>query len=552
MPKYVIGMDFGTLSSRFLLVDAKSGEEITNEIVSYASGVMEEDLKGVKLPINYALQDAKDYLDSLRTGVKQLLKQAKVNPEDIIGLGVDFTASTIVPVDDKYLPLSLHNRYQHNPHAYVKLWKHHAAQPYATIATNLAINRNEPFISRYGHQISSEWLLPKVMEILYEDPLIYENTYRYMEGGDFIVTQLIGKESRSSCQAGYKALWHKKEGYPSKEYLKSLHPKLEHLYEEKITGEVKSIGEKAGVLSKTYANLLGLKEGIPVAVSYIDAHSAVPALGITEANKLLMIIGTSTCHMVLSQKEINIKGISGVVEDGIIPGFFGYEAGQSCVGNGLEWWVEHFIPQSYMQEAKRNHQSIYDLLNEKASQLKPGESGLIALDWLNGNRSILSNSDLTSVIVGLNLLTKPEDIYRALIESTAFGARVIIEQFEANGIQIDELYATGGISKKSPLFMQIYADVTGRKIYIGHSDQAVALGSAILASVAAGSDEGGYDSLTEAAHIMGKIEDKVYIPNPQHHQIYQELFMLYKKLHDDFGIHHKEFMEKLMTLRKVK
>lgn len=551
MPKYVIGIDFGTLSSRFLLVDARSGEEIGVEIIPYAHGVMEQELHGVKLPIHYALQDAQDYIDSLIIGIKNVVKKANVNAKDIIGLGVDFTASTIIPVDKAFNPLSNQLKHHNNPHAYVKLWKHHSAQPYATQATKHALKRNETFISRYGNQISSEWLLPKVMEIINDDVSIYHETNRFMEGGDFIVSKLIGYESRSACQAGYKALWHKKEGYPSNEYLKSLNPVLDKFYEDKISAQVKPIGETAGLLNKEYAEILGLVENIPVAVSFIDAHSAVPALGIVEPNKMLMILGTSTCHMVLSKHEVYVKGISGVVEDGIVPGYFGYEAGQSCVGNGLEWWVDNFIPKKYEDEAKQNNQSIYDLLNEKASKLKPGQSGLVSLDWLNGNRSVLSNSDLSACIVGLNLLTKPEDVYRTLIESTAFGARVIIDQFEMHGVQINELYATGGISKKSSLFMQIYADVTGRKIHIGKSDQAVALGSAILASVAAGTDSGGYDSIIEASRNMGKIEEKVYTPNLSNHEIYNELYDIYKHLHDDFGIHNTDFMKKLKELRLI-
>ncbi len=546
--KYVIGMDFGTLSGRFILVDVNNGNELATVVLPYKHGVMESELHGHTLPFDYALQDAQDYLEVLEKGVKQVIAEAGVNTSSIIGIGVDFTASTVLPVDENLKPLSAQPQFRLNPHAYVKLWKHHAAQPQADKAVRVAKERKETFIKRYGNQITSEWLVPKVMEIADEDPELYDLTHRFLEGGDFIVSSLVGKEVRSSCQAGYKALWHKKDGYPSNAYFKALHPKLDGFVQDKLAGEVKSIGDTAGPLSKTYADLLGLKANIPVAVAYIDAHSAVPALGITDPGKLLMILGTSTCHMVLDQKEHFVEGISGVVEDGIIPGYFGYEAGQACVGNALEWWVDNFVPKRYYDQAEALNLSIYDYLNHLAEQLVPGENGLLALDWLNGNRSILSNSNLTGVIMGLNLLTRPEDIYRALIESTAFGAKVIIEQFEKQGVLIDALYATGGISKKSPLFMQIYADVTGRPIYIGKSDQAVALGSAILASVAAGKKAGGYETIDQAAKAMGNIEDTVYEPIKQNYEVYQELFTLFKRTHDRLGI--KE--DTLITLKSIR
>lgn len=547
---YVIGADFGTLSARFLLVDPKTGKEVNTVVLSYPHGVMDQVLFGVPLPDDYALQDASDYLFVLKEGVRTLIGDAQVTGDSIIGIGIDFTASTILPVDSDMEPMSTKSEHRNNPHAYVKLWKHHAAQAHATRAAEIARKRKEPFIKRYGDQITSEWMIPKIMEILSEDKAFYEETARFIEAGDFIVSRLIGFESRSACQAGYKALWNKHDGYPSTDYFKALAPELETLVADKMSGPVKPVGSIAGYLTQSMAEQLDLKAGIPVTTAYIDAHSAVPALGITTPGKLVMILGTSTCHMVLSDKEILVKGISGVVEDGIIPGLYGYEAGQACVGNALEWFVETMVPKHYAKEADERGISPYALLEEKATRRFPGESGLIALDWLNGNRSILSDSDLSGVILGLTLRTLPEDIYRALIESTAYGARVIIEEFEREGVTIDELYATGGISKKSPLFMQIYADVTNRTIRIGKSDQAVALGSAIAAAAAAGKDQGGYDSITEASRHMGRLEDTIYVPDPKNVSRYETLYRIYRELHDGFGITNPSVMHQLKTMKR--
>ncbi len=550
MNKYSIGIDFGTLSGRVLLVDTRSGFEVAVSVVPYKHGVMEERLcEGMRLPMDYALQHPKDYIDVLKQGIKEVLEKSKVSIDDVIGIGVDFTSCTILPVDSDFKPMCFNEKYEDEPHAYVKLWKHHAAQKQADKIIALAKERDESLLKRYGYQISSEWLLPKVLQIVEEKPDLYDETYKFMEAGDWIVYQLIGEEKRSSCQAGYKALWHKQEGYPDNEFYKQLNPKLDHFVKEKLSHDVLSIGDTAGYLSDSGANLTGLKPGTPVAVAYIDAHSAVPATGITDEGKMLMIMGTSTCHMVLSKKEVFVPGMSGVVEDGIIPQFYGYEAGQAAVGNSFEWLVDRLIPKTYTDEAKSNNLSIYELLNQKAKELKPGENGLLALDWWNGNRSILSDSDLTGMIIGLNLLTKPEDIYRALIESTAFGARVIMEQFEECGISIHEVYATGGIAKKSPLIMQIYADIMNRPIKIGKSDQAVALGSAIMGAVCAKSQNGGYDTIHEAVKKMGGVDEVVYKPIPENVQIYQALYEEFKRLHDYFGQGNNDVMKTLKTIK---
>jgi L-ribulokinase len=550
--KYAIGIDFGTLSGRAVMVEVDTGREIATAVTQYRHGVMDEYLPdGVtKLDHDWALQHPLDYLDVLRETVPAVLKETGVGPEDVIGVGIDFTACTMMPIDKEGIPLCLYEEYKSQPHAYVKLWKHHAAQDEANKLNKIAHQRNEDFLNLYGGKISSEWLIPKIWQILNEAPDIYARADRFIEAADWIVLQLTGEEKRNSCTAGYKAIWHKQKGYPSKDFFKALDPRLENLVEEKLSSDIYPIGAKAGEITQRAADLTGLKPGTAVAVGNVDAHVAVPAVGITEEGKMLMIMGTSTCHMLLGTSERIVPGMCGVVEDGIIPGYLGYEAGQSCVGDHFQWFVENCVPAHYMEEARQKGMNIHKYLREKAKKLAVGESGLIALDWWNGNRSVLVDVDLTGLIIGCTLLTKPEEIYRALIEATAYGTRMIIDTFEENGVPIKELYAAGGIAEKDELMMQIYADVTNREIRISASPQTPALGSAMFGAVAAGKDRGGYDSIVDAAKAMAKVKDKVYRPIPQNVEAYELLYREYKILHDYFGKGSNDVMKRLKNIKK--
>lgn len=547
MNKYALGLDFGTLNGRAVLVNVKTGEELVTATYNYPDGVIDEVLPDGKnkLHPDWALQNPADYLGVLKYAVPEILKKSMVSPEDIIGIGIDFTSCSILPIDKEGVPLCMKEKWKGDPHAWVKLWKHHAAEPYANRLKDIALRRQEKFIHRYGDKISSEWMLPKIWQILEEAPEIYEATDRFIEAGDWLVLQLTGKERRSSCNAGYKAIWDKKEGYPSPEFFAALHPRLKNVVEEKLSTKIYSIGSKAGVLTLQMAQLTGLKENTPVAVEVIDAHSAVPATTVTQPGKMVLIMGTSTCHMLLSKEQKLIPGIPGVVEDGILPGYFGYEAGQAAVGDIFDWFISNCIPASYEREAKERGLNIYRLLEEKASKLKPGENGLIALDWWNGNRSILNNADLSGLLIGLTLNTKPEEIYRALIESTAFGTRMIIEIFINNGLPIEELYACGGMPHKDKLLMQIYADVTDMEIKIASSRQASALGAAMFGALAAGSEAGGYNSIEDAVEHMASLEKKTYLPIPENVEVYNQLFTEYRKLHDYFGRGSNQIMERL-------
>jgi L-ribulokinase len=550
--KYSVGVDYGSLSGRAVLVDVQTGEELASSVFEYPHAVMDEYLPDGKtrLAPDWALQHPTDYIEVLSHTVPDVIRQTGVSPDDIIGIGIDFTACTVLPVLSDGTPLCFLEEYKHNPHAYVKLWKHHAAQDKANKLNEIARGRGEEFLSRYGGKISSEWLVPKVWQLLDEAPDIYEKMDCFIEAADWIVWQLCGRQTRNSCTAGYKALWHKQKGYPSNEFYKALDPRLENLVDEKLSRDITPLGEKAGEITPEAASLTGLRTGTAVAIGNVDAHVSLPAVGVTEPGKMLMIIGTSTCDILLGDKECTVPGMCGVVEDGVIAGYLGYESGQSCVGDHFDWFVTNCVPASYADDAKEKGMNIHKYLREKASALKIGESGLVALDWWNGNRSVLVDVDLTGMIMGMTLLTKPEEIYRALIEATAYGKRMIIETFRENGVPVNELYAAGGIAEKDAMMMQIYADVMNMELRISASSQTPALGSAMFGAVAAGAANGGYDTIVDAAKVMGKVKDKVYRPIPENVKMYDKLYAEYKTLHDYFGRGENDVMKRLKKIRK--
>lgn len=548
--KYSIGIDYGTQSGRAVLVDVLNGNIIAQAVKEYSHGVMDEYLPdGTKLPPDWALEHPRDYLEVLEVTVPVVLKEAGISKEDVIGVAIDFTACTILPIDKEGTPLCFKEELSGNPHAWLKLWKHHAAQPQANRLNQVAAERGEEFLARYGGRISSEWMIPKIMQVLEEAPEIYELTDRFMEATDWVTMMLCGEEKRNSCTAGYKALWHKQKGYPSKEFFKALDVRLENVVEEKLSTKIYPLGQKAGELTQEAAELTGLLKGTAVGIANVDAHVAVPAVGITEAGRMLMIIGTSTCDIMLHTEEKIVPGMCGVVEDGVMPGFFGYEAGQSCVGDHFEWLVEQCIPPYVYEEAKQAGMGIHQYLTEQASKLRVGESGLLALDWWNGNRSVLVDVDLTGVLLGMTLTTKPHEIYRALIEATAYGKNMIIETFEQAGVPVEELYACGGISWKNKMMMQIYADVTNKPIKISASEQTPALGAAMFGAVAAGREKGGYDTIFEAARAMGKVKDDIYTPIPENVEAYKKLYGEYKRLHDYFGRGENDVMKRLKAIK---
>jgi L-ribulokinase len=553
MTKYAIGLDFGTESGRAVLVDVSNGNELATAVYTYQNGVIDEKLpipgKTIRLDPDWALQDPEDYLRTFKHTIPAVIKQAGVSVEDVIGIGIDFTACTMMPVKADGTPLCTMPEYRENPHAWVKLWKHHAAQPEADKINETARALNQKWLDKYGGKISSEWFFSKTLQILAEAPEIYNSADRLIEAADWVVWQLTGVETRNSCTAGYKAMWSKREGFPPDAYFAALDPRLEKVIDTKMTRTISPIGQRAGRLTSLAATWTGLKPGTAVAVANVDAHVAVPAATVTETGRMVMIMGTSICHMVLGSEEHLVPGICGYVEDGIIPGLFGYEAGQSCVGDHFAWFVENCVPARYEQEAKERGLDIHQLLEEKAARLKPGESGLLALDWWNGNRSVLVDVDLTGLLIGATLATKPEEIYRTLIEATAYGTRVIIEAFQKNGVPVKEMVACGGLPEKNKLLMQIYADVTGRELKVTASKQTPALGSAMFGAVAAGKTAGGYESIFEAARYMASLKDEVYKPDSANQKVYDQLYAEYLRLHDYFGRGDNKVMK---TLKRIK
>jgi L-ribulokinase len=547
--KYAIGLDFGTESGRAVLVDVSDGREVAEAVHPYQNGVIDEVLpgSGVRLPPDWALQDPADYLEVLKTILPAVLQASRVDPADVIGLGVDFTANTILPVQADGTPLCFLPEYRSHPHAWTKLWKHHSAQPEANRMTEIAHRRGEAFLKHYGGKISSEWCIPKVWQMVDEAPEIYAAADRIIEAGDWLVWQLTGVETHNSCAAGYKSLWSKREGFPSDEFFKALDPRLEHCVDEKLApaGFILPPGAKAGELSKQAAAWTGLRAGIAVAAAHVDAHVAVPAATVTGPGRMVIIMGTSNCHMVLGAQEKAVPGMCGCVEDGIVPGWFGFEAGQSCVGDLFAWYVENCVPARYEREAEQQGVNVHTLLEQKAAALKPGQSGLMALDWWNGNRSVLVDVDLTGLLVGMTLTTKPEEIYRALIEATAYGTRVIIKTFEKSGVAVNEIVATGGLPNRNRLLMQIYADVTGREVKLASAKQTSAVGAAMHGAVAAGC----FADIGEASRAMAHLRDEVYRPDPHAQAVYERLFREYLRLHDAFGRDADCVMKRLKAIK---
>ncbi len=542
MKKYTIGIDFGTLSGRAVLVRVPDGTVVAEASLAYPHGVMDEALPdGTPLPPKFALQHPQDYLEVLYTTLSNVIRDSGVSPEEIGGVGVDFTSCTVIPVKADGTPLCFLPEFENEKHAYVKLWKHHAAQAQADRIRELAEKRGEDWLSRYGGKISSEWMFPKILEVLEEAPHVYEAADRFIEAGDWIVWMLTGHEARSASVSGFKSFWGETDCRLSEDFLTALHPGLAGIIGTKIPREVYQNGTNTGFVCESAREKTGLAPGTAVAPTVLDAHVAFPALGLSKVGQMLLVIGTSGCHIVMSDKEVAVPGICGVSPNGILPGHFGYDAGQCAIGDIFDWFVKNCVPASYTDAAKAEGISIHAYLRKKAARLRPGESGLLALDWWNGNRSVINDSSLSGMILGITLRTKPEEIYRALLESCAYGTRKIIESYEECGVAVTELFACGGIAIKDPLMMQIYADVTGRPIRVAANTQAAAVGAAIFGASAAGL----FPSLYDAAAVMGRVREDAYTPDSAARAAYDRLYREYEILHDYFGRGANEVMHRL-------
>src|SRR6201986_1580752 len=454
--RYVVGVDYGTLSGRALVVRVSDGAELGTAVHEYRHAVMERELAatGEQLPPDWALQDPGDYVDVLRTAVPAAIGDAGVDPAAVIGIAIDFTACTVLPATADGTPLCQLPGVEGRPHAYVKLWKHHAAQAHADRINALAHERKEPWIARYGGKISSEWQYAKGLQLLEEDPELYQRADRWSEAADWIIWQLTGTETRNACTAGYKGIWQDAH-YPSREFLAALNPDFAGFADDKLVHPISDLGTKAGSLTAEAAEWTGLPEGIAVAVGNVDAHVTAPAAPAVEPGQMVLIMGTSTCHVINSATLAEVPGMCGAVDGGIIAGQWGYEAGQSAVGDIFAWFIDHAVPGPLSHEAELRGISVHDLLTEQAAALPAGAHGLVALDWEGGNRSVLVDHRLSGVIAGLTLATRPHEIYRALLESTAFGTRVIVEAFESSGGPVTEVIVAGGLLKNE-LLMPLY------------------------------------------------------------------------------------------------
>ena len=541
--KYVIGVDYGTLSGRALLVRVSDGCEIASSVHEYSHAVIEDllPINGKKLPPDWALQVPSDYVDVLKITVPEVLKSSGINPADVIGITTDFTACTVLPVTETGTPLCELPEFQNNPHAYVKLWKHHSAQPHADRINELAHARKETWISRYGGKISSEWEFAKALQLLEESPEIYSAMRYWIEAADWIIWQLCGNYVRNICTAGYKGIYQDGK-YPSSDYLSALNPAFADFISAKLDHTIGELGAKAGTLTKEAAQWTGLPEGIAVAVGNVDAHVTSAAANAVNPGQMVAIMGTSTCHVMVSDRLAEVPGMCGVVPGGIVSGKLGYEAGQSGVGDIFGWFANNYVPEEYTEKAQKLGKDIHTYLSDLAIEQPVGGHGLVALDWQSGNRSTLVDHQLSGLILGLTLATRPEEIYRAIVESTAFGARKIVETFNSSGVPVTEFIAAGGLIKNK-FVMQIYADVLNMPITIIRSPQGPALGSAIHAAVAAGA----YKDVVAASAAMGGVEQFKFTPNPHNSKVYDQLYRHYNSLYEEFG--HNKVMHDLRRIR---
>jgi L-ribulokinase len=542
--EYVVGVDFGTLSARAVVVRVADGAELGMAVREFPHGVIDRVLpaSGRPLPPDWALQDPDDYRDALRHAVPAAVAAAGVDPAAVIGVGVDFTACTVLPTLADGTPLCELPEFRDRPHAYVKLWKHHAAQPQADRVNAVAAARGEPWLARYGGRISSEWQYAKGLQLLQEDPEVYHRAERWIEAADWIIWQLCGVETRNACTAGYKGM-RQDARRPGPDYLAALDPDFVD-FDAKLDHPVSPLGARAGGLTVEAAAWTGLPAGIAVCVGNVDAHVTPPAARAIAPGQLVAIMGTSTCHVLNGGKLAEVPGMCGAVDGGITAGYWGYEAGQSAVGDIFAWYVEQGVPGEYERRAAARGMSVHDLLTEEAAAQPVGGHGLVALDWHNGNRSVLVDHHLSGAIVGLTLATRPPDIYRALLEATAFGTRTIIEAFDSSGLPVTEVVVAGGLLKNR-LLMQIYADVTRRPLGVIGSEQGPALGAAIHAAVAAGA----YPDVPAASQAMGRVERAAFVPDPGRAAAYDHLYAEYVRLHDWFGRGGNDVMHRLRALR---
>ena len=531
--RYTIGIDFGTLSARAVLLDVETGKAFPKDCMYVYPHAILTEIGGHALPDNYALEHPADYIEGIEYVIKGVISNNGIDGSDVEGICIDSTDSTLIPVDENCVPLCFDPRFENEPHAYIKMWKHHGAEKYMDKVKGEADRLGERFVERCGSGISVEMTIPKLLETVLDAPEVYEAAHRIMHISDFLVRLLTGeKEVRSSAFASIKDGWSREDGFPSKEYMRSLDARLENVFEEKMGGEPMLAGTLAGYVCKEWAEKTGLSCDTAVAYGLVDAHSSFLIAGL-EDELALVSVGTSSGFNFNSFDGKAIRGIMSCGYDALAKGMMTYDAGLCCVGDLFDWFVKNNVPAAYEKEAAEKGMNIHKLLREKAQQQMVGEHGLVVLGWWNGNRCTLADSTLSGVIVGMRLSTRPEDVYRALIEATAFGMKNIMNNYEKNGLTIKKIKVTGGIAQKDPLLMQIYADVLGKELHVIDSDQTTALGTAICGAVASGR----FKDTLEASLALRAGISKTYYPIPENVSVYANIFEKYRTLHDYFGGH---------------
>ena len=545
---FTIGVDFGTLSARAVLADSRDGRILACAESAYAHGVLSEALPcGTPLPPQWALQVPRDYLDALTAAVRGVMAQGAVAAQQVAAIGFDFTSCTVLPTTADGTPLCDLPGGAAQPHTYAKLWKHHAAQSHAARIEALAHEMDEPFLQRYGGRVSSEWTYPKLLQILDEAPEVAEQTDVFLEAGDWLTWQLTGRLGRSACAAGFKQFWAADGVLPSPAFLAALDARFPDLCRRVLRGDILPPWESVGTLTPEWADRLGLTCATAVAAGIIDAHAAVIGAGVYRPGQALLIVGTSACQLTLDEQAVSVPGVCGYAKDSVVPHLYAYESGQPCVGDMFDWFVRSCVPEYYIHQAHSSGVSIHQLLTDKAARLFPGRSGLVARDWWNGQRSPFVDDDLSGAMLGLTLRTRPEEQYRALLESSAYGVRLIFDTYRQAGVNVGEVYVCGGIAQKNRLMMQIYADVLGAPIRVCASDQACALGAAILAAAAGGC----HGSLQSAMDAMSAPARDVYLPQAEHTGVYDRLYDIYRTCAQHFA-RHSDVMHRLMDLRRGK
>lgn len=553
MAKYTIGLDYGTNSVRALVVNVANGAEAGAAVKVYSHGK-----EGVMLSSdpNLARQHPADYLEGAEVTIREALAAASktikgFKPSQVVGIGVDTTGSTPIPVDQDGNALAMTSKFARHPAAMAWLWKDHTGITEAAEITALAKKIRPQYLAKCGGTYSSEWYFSKVLHCLRTSPEVFNAAYTWVEMADWIPAMLTGTQKPGLtkvgiCAAGHKAMFNAEwGGYPDTKFLSRLHPKLGTL-RTRLASKAYDVSEAAGYLTPEWAERTGLCEGIPVAVGAFDAHLGGVGAGVGDGT-LVKTIGTSTCDMMVApgtRKLADIPGICGIVKGSILPGYYGLEAGQSAVGDIFNWFVNYIEP--------HGKAGGHVTLSGAAAKVRPGASGLLALDWNNGNRTVLVDQSLTGLLVGQSLYTTPAEIYRALIEATAFGALTIINRFEEYGVKVKSVVNCGGIAEKSPLVMQIYADIIGRPMKISRSAQTCALGSAVAAAVVAGI----YKDVVAAQRAMTGLKPVVYKPDPKAVAVYKELYKQYRTLHDAFGTRKwtgnlYDVMKKLIEIRSA-